>query len=102
MDISALRELPILNGIISETLRYRPPVANRAGRITGPSGLVIAGQYIQPSVEVVVSQLTVQRDPRYWYLPDLWRPERWIEPEKEEVMDTRPCKLRSTSLRAHD
>lgn len=90
MEISELRDLPILNAIIHETLRLRPSVPGKSPRYTHPEGLTVAGEFIPGCVNVSVPQLAVMTDARYFSpKPNVWRPERWIEPEKEDALDIR-------------
>lgn len=93
-QINELRELPVLNGIILETLRIHPPVLGNFPRFTSPAGLSMAGRFVPGSVNISVPQYAIMRDPRYWSPePNSWRPERWIDPSKEEAMDARACQF---------
>ena len=60
-DIEMLLKLPILQSIISETLRLHPPVPTGGLRDTGPQGLTIEGQFIPPFTTVVVPRYNVAR-----------------------------------------
>lgn len=94
MEISELRDLPVLNAIIHETLRLRPAVPGKSPRYTPSAGLMVAGQFVPGNVNVFVPQSAVMTDKRYFSPSPLgWRPERWLEPEKEEAMDIKACLL---------
>ena len=60
-DVQLLLKLPILQSIITETLRLHPPVPTGAPRDTGPQGLTLEGQFIPPFTTVVVPRYTVAR-----------------------------------------
>ncbi|KAI0465973.1 cytochrome P450 monooxygenase-like protein [Xylaria cf. heliscus] len=68
--------LEYLNGVIEEGLRMFPPVMTTLPRHS--PGAVIEGYYIPSGVVVGNSSYEMSRDPRYWYEPKKFLPERWI------------------------
>lgn len=77
-DLAAILEpLPILNGIMNETLRLYPTVPLTLRQAVRDSNL--GGQIIPKGVTVVISMWQINRSPEIWG-PDAgeFRPERWI------------------------
>lgn len=74
-----VKNLPLLDGVINETLRLKPPVPNGTPRITPPEGLHIDDDlYIPGNVHVVMPPWVMHRDERYFEKPLEFIPERWI------------------------
>ncbi|KAI1359098.1 cytochrome P450 [Xylaria arbuscula] len=77
-DLAGILEpLPILNGIMNETLRLYPTVPLTLRQAVRDSNL--GGQVIPKGVTVVISMWQINRSPELWG-PDAgeFRPERWI------------------------
>lgn len=92
-NFTELATLPILNAVINETMRVRPVIPSRSQRIVPAGGIDIAGHYIPGGTMVGVPQRAVMCDERYFSPePRVWRPERWLQPEKEIAMDSKACK----------
>lgn len=68
--------LSYLHGVIEESLRLFPPVPFALPRHS--PGAVIDGHYIPEGTVVSVAVMNMPRDPRYWYDPESFRPERWV------------------------
>jgi cytochrome P450 len=60
-DRTALQGLPLLNGLINETLRLHPPVPSGGYRETPAQGLTVAGQYIPGKTTIVSPRYTIGR-----------------------------------------
>jgi sterol 14alpha-demethylase len=90
MTFEELRQLPLLDCVIRETLRIHPPIHSLIRKVRTPvqvppslssyrnsnSPLIIpAGNY------VLASPAISQVDPLIWKDPLLWDPERWFDPE---------------------
>lgn len=100
LDYDTLMNLPLLNGLVRETLRLWPPVpmlARRALRdavlpldkpITSVNGQEISEIVAPENTHVLVSILSCNRDPKIWG-PDAaeWKPERWLSPLPESVSE---------------
>ncbi|KAE9390697.1 cytochrome P450 [Gymnopus androsaceus JB14] len=91
-----LRDLPVLDSVIKETLRVHPPIHSimRAVRDDIPIPPTLAapnskseGTYIVPKGHVVLaSPLFVQMDPAIWKNANKWEPSRWNDPEGVAMM----------------
>ncbi|KAF4334741.1 benzoate 4-monooxygenase cytochrome P450 [Fusarium beomiforme] len=84
-----LNELPLLLSTLREVMRFRPTSATGLERVTPPGGKSIAGQFIHENIKTLVSvpTLGVMMDPRIFELPEVFRPERWLEPGAERLME---------------
>ncbi|KAF9071065.1 cytochrome P450 [Rhodocollybia butyracea] len=92
LNYEDLKELPILDSIIRETLRVHPPIHSilRAVRddvpippsLAAPSSKSGSGTYIVPKgTAVLASPLFAQMDPKIWKNASKWEPNRWNDPE---------------------
>ena len=69
-NIQALRDLPILQSVITETLRLHPPTPTGGLRLSGPQGFMIAGRYIPPYTTVSAPRYTIaRREYPHWSPP---------------------------------
>ncbi|GAW16489.1 hypothetical protein ANO14919_059180 [Xylariales sp. No.14919] len=87
-DANVLARLPHLNGVINETLRLVPPALTGAGRITGPSGLLVDDVLIPPNTRVTAPKYTIHRLEAAFQYPDEFIPERWYS-RPELIRDKR-------------
>ncbi|KAI0202865.1 cytochrome P450 [Astrocystis sublimbata] len=87
-DANALARLPHLNGVINETLRLVPPALTGAGRMTGPSGLMVDDVLIPPYTRVTAPKYTIHRLEAAFQYPDEFIPERWYS-RPELIRDKR-------------
>ncbi|GCB25951.1 isotrichodermin C-15 hydroxylase [Aspergillus awamori] len=85
-----LAKLPYLNACINETFRIAP--AFNGGILQRVScGATVDGVYVPPGVAVSVDHYTLGHDPQYWAKPDVFNPERWIDPHcKDNFKASRP------------
>ncbi|CVK85157.1 hypothetical protein FPRO06_07670 [Fusarium proliferatum] len=74
--------MPILTGVINETLRLQTPTAVGFGRRVGKGGEFISGCYIAEGTGVQVSQYPNNRSSRNFAQPDEFIPERWLGDER--------------------
>lgn len=88
-----LDRIPLLEAIITETLRLVPPVPSGNPRVTPPEGLhVPAGKgeegdlYIPGNTVVLQPQWLIQRDERYFERPLEFVPQRWVAGSPEARM----------------
>ena len=58
-DLSTLRSLPHLNGVINESLRIHPPVPTGGYRQSPKGGMRIGGQYIPGNTTIVAPRYTL-------------------------------------------
>lgn len=82
-----LKNLPLLNGILSEGLRLFN-VAGGISRTPGPSGFAItlAGRriVIPEGTEIIIPFWTLHRDPGLWERANEFWPERWFDSDDKE------------------
>lgn len=88
MTYEELRQLPVLDSIIRETLRVHPPIHSifRHVRDDMPVPPTLASgkgtTYVVPKGHyVLASPLISQLDPRIWKDAKRWEPARWSDPE---------------------
>jgi cytochrome P450 len=77
LNTTQLASLPLLNGIINETLRLHYPGPSGFPRITPPEGLRIGDTFIPGGINVKVPIYTVYRNGRNFAQPGTFIPERW-------------------------
>jgi cytochrome P450 len=71
-----LGALPYTAAVVKEALRLYPP-AWGFGR-EPVRDVVLGGQRIRGGEHVVMLPWILHRDPRWWHLPERFRPERWL------------------------
>ncbi|EEB96969.1 hypothetical protein MPER_03805 [Moniliophthora perniciosa FA553] len=89
MSYEELRELPVLDSVIRETLRVHPPIHSimRYVRDDVPVPPTLSAPsedrtYIVPKGHYVLASPAVsQMDPLIWRNPEKWDPARWSDPE---------------------
>jgi cytochrome P450 len=81
-DVADLPSLPYTRAVIAETLRLHPPAYILLRHVVDDD--VVCGHRIHKGGAVVMSPLTLQRDPEYWERPDDYLPERWLDDEAEK------------------
>lgn len=89
MEYEEIKDLPVMDSVIRETLRIHPPLHSimrgvREDAVV-PQSLAAPsedGQYIIPKGYMVMSSAAVsQMDPMLWRDPTKWDPMRWSDPE---------------------
>ena len=89
MTWEELRELPLMDAVIRETLRVHPPIHSimRYVRDDVPVPATLSSPsenttYVVPKGHyVLASPLVSQMDPLVWREPGKWDPYRWSDPE---------------------
>ena len=89
MEFDDIKNLPVLDTVIRETLRMHPPIHSiaRAVRedIVVPPTLAAPsedGRYVIPKGDLVFSSAALtQVDPTLWKNAKTWDPARWSDPE---------------------
>jgi cytochrome P450 len=76
-EVADLARLPYLHAVVSEVLRLYPPAYLLARTAIAP--FTIGGYDFGPGETVLMSQWVMHRDSRYYYEPDAFRPERWLD-----------------------
>ncbi|EIW80743.1 benzoate para-hydroxylase [Coniophora puteana RWD-64-598 SS2] len=74
-----VRDIPYLDAVINEGLRYHATTAIGLHRAVHEKGAMFGGKYFPPGTEMSVPAWTIQHDPEIWGDPEVFRPERWIE-----------------------
>ena len=80
--VADLPNLPYTRAVVSESLRLRPPVW-AMGR-TSVAEHRANGHTIAPGSIVVIAPWLLHHDERWWPEPLAFRPERWLEAEKQD------------------
>lgn len=73
--LERIGDLPLLEGVVRESLRLFPPVPLQARRAMSPT--VLDGEEVEKGTIVMVSAHTMCRDPAVFAEPDRFVPERW-------------------------
>jgi sterol 14alpha-demethylase len=85
MTYEELRQLPLLDAVIRETLRIHPPIHSIMRKVRTavevPSTLSSTPIVVPAGHFVLASPAVSQRDPRVWKDSAKWDPERWSDPE---------------------
>jgi cytochrome P450 len=84
LDCDDLKDIPLLDGVINETLRLHPAVPSGVQRETPPEGLTIGDKYIPGNIIIWQPIHTIQRDERYFKSATTFYPERWYEANQDE------------------
>ncbi|KAI7161010.1 cytochrome P450 monooxygenase-like protein [Hortaea werneckii] len=74
-----LETLPILNGVIEETLRLYGAAPGMLPRAVPPAGAEVGGFYLPPGTIATTQSYSLHRDPRIFSEPESFRPERWYD-----------------------
>ncbi|KAI4129454.1 MAG: hypothetical protein LQ338_002235 [Usnochroma carphineum] len=75
----SIASLPILDGVIMESMRLHPAQAIGLPRIARYDGNTIGGMEIPAGTTVSIQSRNVHRDPEVYPSPAEFLPERWIE-----------------------
>ena len=78
MTIEAVNNTPYLIAVLSEALRYFPPVPTGFNRIVPSGGEVVSGVYIPEKTSVYVSSYANAHTERNFKDPETFAPERWM------------------------
>lgn len=77
LTISAVNETPYLVAVISEGLRYFPPIPVGFGRKVNKGGEYVSGYFVPEGTIVSVSHYAAYHSERNFRDPDAFVPERW-------------------------
>ena len=75
--------LPLSKAVLEESLRLYPPIA-AISRVAIDED-VIAGEVVQPGTMVIVAPYLLHRHRRLWREPDMFVPDRFLEPDRPHV-----------------
>ncbi|KAK3316097.1 putative benzoate 4-monooxygenase cytochrome P450 [Apodospora peruviana] len=88
--IHRLAKLPVLDAVLTETMRTHAPCPGPFPRVVPPSGCRLAGEYDVPGGTIVSSSAwALHFNPIPFPSPDEWRPGRWLEADFEQVAEMR-------------
>ncbi|KAH8919139.1 cytochrome P450 [Atractiella rhizophila] len=74
-----------LEAYINEALRINPPVKSGQPREVPAGGKIVCGTFLPGGTTISASAWSMHRSPQLFSRPTEFRPERWLEPEKEEL-----------------
>ncbi|HEX8552641.1 MAG TPA: cytochrome P450 [Abditibacteriaceae bacterium] len=81
--VDDLEKLPLVNNIVTETMRLYPPVWRVARQAMHDTQI---GEYkVKKGAVVIVSQWLLHRDERFYDHPDQFRPDRWTDEMKKKL-----------------
>jgi len=78
ITLDEVNKAPYLLAVLSEGLRYFPPVPTGFERRVGKGGEVVSGYYIPEDTAVGVSQYPAYHSERNFKDADLFAPQRWL------------------------
>jgi len=84
LDCDDLKDIPLLDGVINETLRLHPAVPSGVQRETPPEGIRIGDKYIPGNIILWQPIHTIQRDERYFKDAKTFYPDRWFDENQAE------------------
>ncbi|MAD83941.1 MAG: hypothetical protein CL912_13345 [Deltaproteobacteria bacterium] len=85
---SEARNLPYLQAIIKEGLRYWPPVVGLMAKEVPPAGDVINGMFIPGGTSIGYDAFGIFRDKEiFGEDADVFRPERWLKDSAEKIKE---------------
>jgi Cytochrome P450 len=76
--LRALDALPMLDAVITETLRLRNPVLLLSRRVVPPGGAVVDGCFLPGGTEISASTHVMHMNEEVFPEPDRWDYERWM------------------------
>lgn len=77
ITISDVNETPYLVAVVSEGLRYYPPIPAGFGRVVPSGGEYVSGYFVPEGTTVSVSHYAAYHSERNFRNPDKFVPERW-------------------------
>lgn len=78
----SIDNLPLLEAIVTETLRLHAPIPGIQPRVTPSPSCTLAGYAdIPPNTRVNAQGYSLHRNPEVFPEPETWQPKRWLEAE---------------------
>lgn len=85
-----LRELPLLNNVIDETLRLYSATPSTLPRVVPAGGVHLAGYWLNEGTEVSTQAYGLHREPVTFPQPEKFIPSRWESPTESMVRSFMP------------
>ncbi|KAI1499291.1 cytochrome P450 [Biscogniauxia marginata] len=85
INIASTSQLPYLQAVIKEGMRIFP--AGPQGLPRKSLGMTVDGHFVPEGTELYVSSWTVAHDEKYFHDANSFKPERWIDPDCEDVKE---------------
>ncbi|KAJ5520869.1 Cytochrome P450 E-class group I [Penicillium fimorum] len=82
------QQVPYLQGIIKETLRMHPAVAQMLPREVPQNGAVLSGYNFPAKTQVGISAWALHYNPDLIDFPRVFRPERWLEDDGNKPLSS--------------
>ncbi|CAL1287237.1 unnamed protein product [Larinioides sclopetarius] len=82
MSYDAVREMKILDAVISETLRMHPPIATLERSAVENYALRNTGIVVEKGMRVMIPIYGMHYDPEFFEDPEIFNPERFLEDPK--------------------
>ncbi|KAK4214187.1 cytochrome P450 [Rhypophila decipiens] len=100
VSLKELDSLPLLEAVITETLRLYPPVGGPQARYTPPApntsghgrngiSCTIDGYALPPGTRVQSYACTLHRNENVYPCPEEWIPRRWIDADEDRLIEMR-------------
>lgn len=85
-----LADLPVLDAVVTETMRTRAPCPGPFPRVVPDSGCRLAQKFDVPAGTIVSSSAwALHFNPSIFPSPEEWRPGRWLEADEDTVTEMR-------------
>jgi hypothetical protein len=84
-SLRELDRLPLLEAILTETLRLRMPAPGPERRYVPKGGTVIEGHFIPAGTTIHASPYVINRNEITFPDPDIWKPERWMKSDNSDL-----------------
>lgn len=82
-----VKDLPFLRACLDEGLRLSPPTSSGLPRRTPPEGALIMREWVAGDTSVSMTIYGAHHDPTIYPEPDLFKPERWMDPTERKRME---------------
>jgi hypothetical protein len=89
LDFRALDSLPLLDAILTETLRVYTPTPGPQHRITPPEGTTIHDSFIPGGTQISVSLSLLHRNSDVFPDAARWNPDRWLIKDQAKIEEMR-------------
>lgn len=82
----AIDSLPLLEAIVTETLRLHAPIPGIQPRVTPSPSCTLAGyENIPPNIRINAQAYSLHRNPEVFPDPESWEPKRWLKEENSSA-----------------